>query len=464
MVLNTLTGTSGVRYALTRSSTLQSFKDVAMFKTIEDAIRNSLSEISDGGIVYPDNAHMLKRMHYVYKCYIESDGDDGTGHYPFHKDTLKNLCNSAKVLIETAHDDRGDIDNIIKDLLLAIKLAYNERSFAIVSSLWCLKEVFNTPTYGEKIVTPIVRLVPKDPTFTPGLSDSGIYLIKDVLDKKVKNTPYHIELWSFCEVNEGHGFQFDLVNDEPIDEAATDIMTEEQLTAKPTNCHIMCTKEFRSSLRKEKDSTDCRTVCAEFISRKKDAQEKPLKLKPRDLTDGKNGTTLTTTKKDTSLSDLSKEATLTHQKGKPLTEAASDIASALHFELDPNGNIKLSMREYKDFDSHFKENTRLMKQYAKAGNIEGLKTELCKVYYMAKLIEINHINTRSTDEPSIRKKMVSLRSVMLNSFNHYLGVVMREEPDFDFKAHFDDTKYGKNLTVNISRVGKLIRNILEVIL
>lgn len=119
--------------------------------------------------------------------------------------------------------------------------------------------------------------------------------------------------------------------------------------------------------------------------------------------------------------------------------------------IDANGDILVTRREYDQLNAHFKNSLKLIKAYENAGNLVGVKDELCKIYYMVELIntyylrqDVKNLRDKAAD---VRKDMVDLRSIMLNAFAQHMRYVTTREPDWNFKTYYDSSKYGNDFRI-----------------
>lgn len=119
--------------------------------------------------------------------------------------------------------------------------------------------------------------------------------------------------------------------------------------------------------------------------------------------------------------------------------------------IDANGDILVTRREYDQLNAHFKNSLKLIKAYENAGNLVGVKDELCKIYYMVELIntyylrqDVKNLRDKAAD---VRKDMVDLRSIMLNAFAQHMRYVTTREPDWNFKTYYDASKYGNDFRI-----------------
>ena len=119
--------------------------------------------------------------------------------------------------------------------------------------------------------------------------------------------------------------------------------------------------------------------------------------------------------------------------------------------IDANGDILVTRREYDQLNAHFKNSLKLIKAYENAGNLVGVKDELCKIYYMVELIntyylrqDVKNLRDKAAD---VRKDVVDLRSIMLNAFAQHMRYVTTREPDWNFKTYYDASKYGNDFRI-----------------
>lgn len=156
-----------------------------------------------------------------------------------------------------------------------------------------------------------------------------------------------------------------------------------------------------------------------------------------------------------------------HYKFAMLDESGMDnfmrYLSSFKIQFDKEGNVIISRKEYDQLDKHFRESVRLCKTYSEAGNAEGIKEELAKVHYMVQLINKYYLSPNANKNPrmksDIKKDMLDLRSVMLNHFNTYMKWITIREPQFNFQAYYDTSKYGNTNMVPakvLTAVGKVL--------
>lgn len=126
---------------------------------------------------------------------------------------------------------------------------------------------------------------------------------------------------------------------------------------------------------------------------------------------------------------------------------------SFHVELDPNGNVILTRRVYNQLDHHFIQTKQALKTMKKAGDLEGMKENLAKLYYMIQLITDQYMDKKTVSiSKTVKKDMIDLRSVMLNVFQQNLQYVEEMDPKFNFQSYYDGSVYGKKTKIPISGV------------
>lgn len=140
-----------------------------------------------------------------------------------------------------------------------------------------------------------------------------------------------------------------------------------------------------------------------------------------------------------------------------------DYLKSFKVRFDKDGNVIITRREYDQLDLHFRQSLKMIKAYENAGNLQGVKDELCKIRYMIELINQHYLNPRTKSstrtKQNMRKEMMDLRSVMLNAFQQHLKYVTVRDPQFNFQKAYDTSKYGKETEIPkslLSTIGKTL--------
>jgi len=115
-------------------------------------------------------------------------------------------------------------------------------------------------------------------------------------------------------------------------------------------------------------------------------------------------------------------------------------------EVDSNGDIIVNLT--KSLEQEYQEAHKLLLLYDDADpkNIEGMKHELARLFFVNSVIEQKTEKMDRRDERYT--KLMNLRARVLNDFKKYFKVVLEAEPDFDFADYFKKSEYN-NATIRI---------------
>lgn len=131
------------------------------------------------------------------------------------------------------------------------------------------------------------------------------------------------------------------------------------------------------------------------------------------------------------------------KKVKPFTEGAANLLADFIYptvmeakfpiEFNKDGDVLIT-NKFIDFDREYSASHKLLLQYAKVGNLEGMKYELSRLYYMNYILErrLYHNNSLSNKE-----KNMKTRARVLNDFNKYIKYVLDKEPNFNFSEYYE---------------------------
>jgi hypothetical protein len=129
---------------------------------------------------------------------------------------------------------------------------------------------------------------------------------------------------------------------------------------------------------------------------------------------------------------LFKESSILNNYFYPVVLEAKPIIS-----VNKDGDI-LIRNPFVDFDAEYSASHKLLVEYDKAHNMEGMKYELARLYYMNYILErrINHNKFKKTKEKNIKT-----RARVLNDFKKYIKVVLAAEPNFNFAEYYESTQF-----------------------
>ena len=100
------------------------------------------------------------------------------------------------------------------------------------------------------------------------------------------------------------------------------------------------------------------------------------------------------------------------------------------------GDLEISTS--KSLEEEYQEAHKLLQGYNKS-NIDGIKHELARLFYINSLIEKKIKNMKKND-PEYHN-YIKLRSRVLNDFKKYFKVITDKDDKFDFNTYFQSTEY-----------------------
>lgn len=112
---------------------------------------------------------------------------------------------------------------------------------------------------------------------------------------------------------------------------------------------------------------------------------------------------------------------------------------SIGFEFDARGNLFVkNFLKNKNYQSIYMESHRLLMEYDRAKNIEGMKYELAKMYYLNLKISEDLIKQDRTKKD---KELVKIRARVLNDFHKYLKVVLKNDKQFNFSNYYQRSEF-----------------------
>ena len=112
---------------------------------------------------------------------------------------------------------------------------------------------------------------------------------------------------------------------------------------------------------------------------------------------------------------------------------------SIGFEFDARGNLFVkNFLKNNSYQSVYMESHRLLMEYDRAKNIEGMKYELAKMYYLNLKISEDLIKQDRTKKD---KELVKIRARVLNDFHKYLKVVLKNDKQFNFSNYYQRSEF-----------------------
>jgi len=126
--------------------------------------------------------------------------------------------------------------------------------------------------------------------------------------------------------------------------------------------------------------------------------------------------------------------------------------SKLPVKVNSKGDI--TIKQYKTLEEEYQESHKILEGYGNT-NIEGIKQELAKLFYINTILEKKIKYMKSKNETY--KKAINLRARILNDFKKYFKIVSKQDSTFDFGSYYENSEYG-SYTIDgqtLKNVGKI---------
>ena len=137
-----------------------------------------------------------------------------------------------------------------------------------------------------------------------------------------------------------------------------------------------------------------------------------------------------------------------------------EFKSPVRFTDDGGLAVDLPQR----LQSQYEESHKLLSLYD-ATNVNGMKHEVARLFYLNTIIEKKLTRMKSSDKHY--KELIDLRARVLNDYSTYFKVIKQIEPDFDFMDYLKGTEYwNKTITIDGSTLrytGSYIKKALKLL-
>jgi hypothetical protein len=112
-------------------------------------------------------------------------------------------------------------------------------------------------------------------------------------------------------------------------------------------------------------------------------------------------------------------------------------ARKVPIEVNKNGDILIT-NPFIDFNTEYSQSHKLLEEYNKVGNIEGMKYELARLYYMNYILERKIYSNIYLGN---KKKNKDTRARILNDFKKYMAIVLKKQPTFNFSEYYENSPF-----------------------
>ena len=116
-------------------------------------------------------------------------------------------------------------------------------------------------------------------------------------------------------------------------------------------------------------------------------------------------------------------------------------AEDLPIQFDDDGNLLIDKGENLDFEAEYSKCHLAMKNYEKAGNIEGMKYCLCKLWYLNGILEEKIHKEKDSKK---KQEYYKVRARILGDITRYMKIVQKKDPDFDMLKEYENSPFADN--------------------
>ena len=153
-------------------------------------------------------------------------------------------------------------------------------------------------------------------------------------------------------------------------------------------------------------------------------------------------------------------------KAKRIFKEESILTEVKKFpvEFDQDGNLIIYKTRFGNisYGDEINDSVKLLEAYRNAGNIEGVKYELAKLWFINDSIEKQLKKRLNNDE---YKKLIDCRATCLNVFKQNIDYVMKAEKGFNFSNYYNSTPFSDNsVMITANTIRYTTKSILNTIL
>lgn len=117
-------------------------------------------------------------------------------------------------------------------------------------------------------------------------------------------------------------------------------------------------------------------------------------------------------------------------------------------QFDQEGNLLIKNMKRLDFESEYSQSHKLLIIYDNSNNLEGLKYEISKLWFLNLLLEKKIYNEKHLEKT--KKELYKVRARVLNDFNKYLNIIISRESDFNFTDYYNNSPFS-DATIKINK-------------
>ena len=135
-------------------------------------------------------------------------------------------------------------------------------------------------------------------------------------------------------------------------------------------------------------------------------------------------------------------------------------AKKLPIQINDKGDVLLN-NPVIDFEAEYSASHKLLMQYDKINNSEGMKYELARLYYMNYLLEKKIYSNKYKKKKDAN---IKVRARILNDFNKYMKSLLKINPNFNFSQYYESSPFYANTIQIDNGTVKGIKSLINCIL
>lgn len=109
-------------------------------------------------------------------------------------------------------------------------------------------------------------------------------------------------------------------------------------------------------------------------------------------------------------------------------------------QFDNDGNLLIKNIKKINYEEEYAKSHKLLILYEKNNNLEGMKYELSKLWFMTNLLDKMRYNSKRTSRGEI-KAINDAKAKIQNDFQKYMKIVLKEEKDFNFDKYYEESPF-----------------------
>lgn len=133
----------------------------------------------------------------------------------------------------------------------------------------------------------------------------------------------------------------------------------------------------------------------------------------------------------------------------PYIDIYINEAKEFPVQFDTEGNLLIKSIKKIDYRAEYFNSHELLKEYSKANNLEGVKYELSKLWFLNNLLEDKLFRNKKKITKEEQTEYFNVRAKILNDFKKYIKEILNKDEEFNFTEYYNNSPFS-DATVKIS--------------